>query len=437
MAGRSLFKRSNFKKAYYYCKKNGVLPAFYAALERLQSNNMCYEKRILTQAELEAQRGAVWEKPEHFSILVPAYETDRAHLREMVDSVLAQTYPQFELIVADASVSDKVETEMQYYKDSRIRYIRLPENKGISENTNAALAAAGGSYIALLDHDDILEADALYRMMEAIDSYRRETGEAAQMLYSDEDKCSGDLAVYYEPHWKEKFNLDLIISNNYICHFLVMKAELMRELKFRAEYDGAQDHDLVLRAAARLMDTNNTQSILHVPYVLYHWRCHTGSTAENPQSKMYAYEAGRRAAEDFCRSRGWRAAVTHTRHLGFFRVEYKGSVLEQRADLAAVCGRIVRRGRIAGGAYAQDGSILYEGLNAHFSGYMHKAVLQQDVYAADVRKMRVRRELRPLFQGILKEAANEREASLRFGEEAARLGYRILWDPVRFRAERT
>ncbi|MBO5092743.1 MAG: glycosyltransferase [Lachnospiraceae bacterium] len=427
MAGKALLKRSNLKKAYYYCKKNGILPAFYAALERIQNNNTCYEKRTPTQEELEAQRSAVWEKPECFSILVPAYETDGAHLHEMIDSVLAQTYPQFELIVADASVSDKVETEMQYYKDSRIRYIRLPENKGISGNTNAALSAACGSYIALLDHDDILEADALYRMMEAIAAYRERTGEMPQMLYSDEDKCSGDLSVYYEPHRKEKFNLDLIMSNNYICHFLVMKAELMHALGFRAEYDGAQDHDLVLRAAARLM--HHTNGILHVPYVLYHWRCHTGSTAENPQSKMYAYEAGRRAVEDFCRTQGWRARVVHTRHLGFFRVEYEGDVLAQRTDLAAVGGRIVRRGRIDGGAYAQDGRALYEGLNAHFSGYMHRAVLQQDAFAVDIRRIRVREELRPLLARIQKEEKDIRRASLKFGREAARLGYRILWDP--------
>lgn len=429
MAGKSFLKRSNLKKAYYYCKKNGVLPAFYAALERIQNNNTGYEKRTLAQKELEIQRGTVWEKTELFSILVPAYETDKAHLNEMIDSVLAQTYPQFELIVADASSSDKVEAQMQYYNDRRIRYIRLPENKGISENTNAALAAASGSYIALLDHDDILEADALYQMMEAIGAYREKTGKMPQMLYSDEDKCSSDLAVYYEPHRKEKFNLDLIMSNNYICHFLVMKAELMRALKFRPEYDGAQDHDLVLRAAARLMEDHNTESILHVPCVLYHWRCHTGSTAENPQSKMYAYEAGRRAVEDFCRTRGWQASVRHTRHLGFFRVEYEGDALAQRTDLAAVGGRIIKRGRIAGGAYTPNGGILYEGLSAHFSGYMHRAVLQQDVYAVDIRRIRVRKELRPLLGQIVTEEKDDREASLRFGREAARLGYRILWDP--------
>ena len=174
------------------------------------------------------QRCVVWERRELFSILVPAYETDVRHFREMIDSVLAQTYEDWELIIADASPSDKLTQEMGYYKDGRIRYLRLEENRGISENTNAALAAAGGSYIGLLDHDDILEPDALYRMMEAIRRVVRETGTEPQMLYSDEDKGDGDMQRFYEPHRKEKFNLDLILSNNYICHFLVMKRELIQ-----------------------------------------------------------------------------------------------------------------------------------------------------------------------------------------------------------------
>ena len=422
------FGWANLKKTYFYFRKNGVLPTFYAALERIQNNNICYEKRMLSETQLEAQRAATWEEKEFFSILVPAYETERKHLHEMIDSVLGQTYPRFELIIADASRSDKVETEMKYYRDDRIRYIRLTENKGISENTNAALEAAHGTYIGLLDHDDILEADALYRMMEAICEQRRKSGKAPQMLYSDEDKCSGDLSVYYEPHKKCKFNLDLIMSNNYICHFLVMKAELMRSLRFRKEYDGAQDHDLVLRAAAQLMD--DTSRIVHVPYILYHWRCHSGSTAENPHSKMYAYEAGRRAVEDFCKNEGWQAEVMHTHHLGFFRIKYEGGALAQREDLAAVGGRLVRHGRVIGGAYAKTGETLYEGLPVHFSGYMHRAVLQQDVDAADIRNMQVRRELLPLLEKIKKEENDPKAVSLRFGKESALLGYRILWDPL-------
>ena len=416
---------SNLKKAYRYCRKNGVLPTFYAALERIQDRNMHYEKRIITEEELEVQKQRVWEEAECFSILVPAYETKLQHFHEMIDSVLTQTYERFELIIADASPSDKLSEELQYYNDSRIRYLKLPENRGISGNTNAALEAATGSYIALLDHDDTLEQDALYRMMEAVWEGRTKRGTAPSLLYSDEDKCDGDMTCFYEPHIKGGFNLDLLLSNHYICHFLVMEARLMKDLCLRGEYDGAQDHDLVLRAAGVLRE----EQIVHIPHILYHWRCHTGSTAENPDSKLYAYDAGRRAVADFCRQQGWNVHVTHTEHLGFFRVEYERDIFRQRTDLAAVGGRILCRGRIAGGAYGEDGKILYEGLPGHFSGYMHRAVLQQDVAAVDLRCCRVRDELLPLLERIRKEETQPEAAALRFGREVTGMGYRILWDP--------
>jgi len=428
---KGILTLANGKKAWAYCRKNGVWATLAAALERVLQSQMVYRRRVVVAQELEAQRGALWEKRELFSILVPAYETKGRHLREMVDSVLAQTYPDFELIIVDASGSDKVSDEMKYYKDRRIRYVRLVENKGISENTNAALELARGRYVGLLDHDDTLEPDALYCMMEAIQRGRVKYGEEPWLLYSDEDKCNKDLTRFYEPNRKCGFNLDLLLSNNYICHFLVMRTELARELGFRRSYDGAQDHDLVLRAVERLLFSGRPSpgAIRHVPKVLYHWRCHEDSTAGNPASKGYAYEAGRRAVEDFCRRLGWQVRVVHTRHLGFFRVEYKGGALSQRPDLAAVGGRIVSGGKIAGGAYTKRGRILYQGLPVCFCGYMNRAVLQQDVFAADIRHMQVRGELAPLLRQIREEDGESVSASLRFGREAAQLGYRILWDP--------
>lgn len=433
MAG-TVINTANLKKAYQYWKKNGVMSAFYAGLERIAEQRQEYERRHISDAELMKQRKKLWKNAETVSILVPAYETDTKHFHEMIASVLAQTYPHFELIIADASLSDKLTKEMQYYNDERIHYLRLAQNKGISENTNAALDAASGSYIALLDHDDTLEADALYCMMEAADAEEQECGEKPSLLYSDEDKANTDMTSFYEPHRKTDFNLDLLLCNNYICHFLVMKAELMKKLRFRSAYDGAQDHDLVLRAAGELFFSE--RKMVHVPQVLYHWRCHAGSTAENPQSKMYAYEAGRRAVLDFCQNQGWQAEVVHTKHLGFFRVEYAGGILAQRSDVAAVGGRILSKGKIAAGAYEKNGEVLYLGLNRHFSGYMHRAVLQQDVWAADVRKIEVRKELKPILEELKREKTDMREISLCFGKEAALLGYRIVWDPA-WESERT
>ena len=424
----AIFTLANLKKAYRYGSKNGFLPAFYAAVERTFYQKERYEKRILQPEERRAQEETLWEHREMFSILVPAYDTQIGHFHEMIDSVLRQTYPVFELIIADASPSDKLKEELKYYKDSRIIYKKLAKNRGISENTNEALQWAKGSYICLLDHDDVLEADALYRMMEAIERERKQSRRLPWILYSDEDKGDGEMSLFYEPHRKMKFNLDLLLSNNYICHFLVMKAELMKELGFRKEFDGAQDHDLVLRAVGRLGLSG--EGIIHVPCVLYHWRCHTRSTALNPQSKMYAYEAGRRAVEDFCRQQGWKAEVIHTRHLGYFRVAYEGEILQQRSDLAAVGGSFLTRGRIAGGAYTEEGEILYRGLPKQFSGYMHRAILQQDVFAVDIRHIQVREELIPLLKDIEKKEKDVAAASLMFGREAAARGYRILWDPV-------
>lgn len=216
---------------------------------------------------------------------------------------MVQSYPHWELILADATEDRSVEeTLMQqgFLKeqptdgetepvaaDPRIRYVHLKENAGIAANTNQALPYAKGEYIGLLDHDDVLTPDALYEMADAVtQAYDR--GVKAAFIYSDEDKCDGEETRYYDPNHKENFNYDLILSNNYICHFLVMDAELMKRLQFRPECDGAQDYDLVLRAVAEVLATDGQageKSILHIPKVLYHWRCHEASTAANPHSK--------------------------------------------------------------------------------------------------------------------------------------------------------
>lgn len=434
----NLFRIANFRRTYLYLKKNGIPAAFYAVIERLHKNGYeDYEVKGLSRQERRRQKDMGFAYKPRISILVPAYETGEAHLREMIESVLKQTYGRLELIIADAGRTDgvgRIVREIQG-KDGRVVYIRLDENRGISENTNAALRTATGEYIGLLDHDDVLTEDALFEVVQALNAARGQ-GITPGMLYSDEDKGDGELERFYEPHFKPGFNLDLLLSNNYICHFLVLEAELMKGLGFRKEYDGAQDYDLILRAAGTLRE----EQIIHIPKVLYHWRCHGGSTAENPASKSYAYEAGKRAVEDFAACRGWRAAVSHTGHLGFYRVAYPapGGVLDERPDVAAVGGRLLRHGKIAGGAYMEDGTALYRGLSKHFSGYMHRAVLCQDVAAVDVRCMRVRPEYeqdyRRLFQRAVSESGREGDmayvrASLELCAGMREKGYRVLWDP--------
>lgn len=434
-----IFSVSNLKKTWYYLQKNGVKAAWSAAIERIeQSRKKPYIYETVPEQELERQRKHVVSNL-CISLVVPAYETKPEHLTALLDSLAAQTYQNWELVIADASQSSCVKEALDAWQKARavngsrtgsIRYLKLSENKGISENTNAGIEAAAGDYIGLLDHDDLLTPDALYEMVSAIEEGRA-VGMRTGVLYSDEDKCDGSGSLFYEPHRKMDFNLDLLLSNNYICHFLVMESGLMKALKLRTEYDGAQDFDLVLRAASA------GERFWHVPKVLYHWRCHNDSTAANPRSKAYAYEAGKRAVEDFCRSKGWKASVSHLKHLGFYRADYEGNLFESRKDIGAVAGPLPAGKNLNSGIYEKDGHMRYEGLRRGFSGPMHRAALTQDVNCADLRTLKVREEFRPLYEQALKrvkESKNEsdliRESQV-LCEQIRNAGYLILWDPQR------
>ncbi len=450
-----ILKLSNFKKTYHYLKRHGFKRVFYAAKERMEQEKAdTYVFEPVSESVLAEQRKKSVAFDMKFSILVPAYETNEKYLREMMDSVLNQSYRNLELILADASSSNRVEAVVATYQDARVIYKRLSCNGGISMNTNHALKYATGDYVGLLDHDDLLTPDALYEMALCIRD-ANEKGEELQLIYSDEDKCNGDATAYFEPHRKPKFNLDLILSNNYICHFCVMKRQLMQELQFRSVCDGAQDYDLVLRAVSTLMGKDKRQAkvkqlpIANIPKVLYHWRCHEASTAENPESKRYAYEAGKRAVEDFLRARGWKGKVSHSRHLGFYQIEYEPDLFANRPDVALVGGRLLdAKNRITGGIYTGDGELLYQGLHKEYSGYMHRAVLRQEAQLIDIRCMKASPEGERLLEELLglpylKDAATGRfdyrnalkkEADyMEIGKKLCKLvrekGLRIVWDP--------
>lgn len=464
--------KAYIQKTWYYCKRNGIRRTFFAALERvLKINNISYEWEEPAEADLEQQRQKAFANPVTFSVLVPAYETDTQFLREMIDSLIRQTYPYWELVIADASKTDTVEAVVKEYTEkraeTRIVYKHLEENAGISANTNAALRLATGEYIGLLDHDDVLTPDALYEMAVRIEEATTQ-GKKVRMLYSDEDKCDMEMTHFYEPHFKEDFNLDLLLSNNYICHFLVMEAGLMKQIQFRSDFDGAQDYKLVLDAVDVLLhdvtnciDNKTTafrEQIAHIPKVLYHWRCHMGSTAQNPQSKLYAYEAGKRAVASFCEKQGWKdVSVEHLPHLGFYKISYGNNadkvmdkktetdeianLLRIRADVGAVGGMVLHNGRIVGGICRENGNTCYYGLYHYFSGYMHKAVLMQEAYALDLRCITVRKELQPLLNDVktkyqisdqtrnMSEEMLQR-ANCEFADMLRQKGYRMLWNPA-------
>ncbi len=452
---------ANIRKTIYYLQRNGLRSTWYAVRERLEDRKAPpYVYEPPAKAQLERQRQAVREGAGRgayegitFSIVVPAYRTPARYLRELIASVQAQSYPDWELILADATEDDSVKAAAEAYADSPgVRYIRLSKNSGISGNTNEALEYARNAYIGLLDHDDILTPDALFEMAEAI-RRGRERGEEPLLLYSDEDKCDGEGVLYYEPNRKEKFNYDLILSNNYICHFMVAERGLIRKLKFRPKFDGAQDYDFVLRALTELEIPRRPEReslICHVPKVLYHWRCHTASTAENPRSKAYAYKAGQRALQEHIAENGIAGQAFALKHVGFYCVKYHvgafpDSVFSSRPDLGAVGGPVVRRGKIAGGRMSAGGKVYYRGLDVHYSGYLHRAVLTQDAEAVDIRCLALRKELYELFREItgvsycctpgeavfdvslLPEDADMKTLSLKLCRAIRERGYRILW----------
>ncbi len=317
-----IFKRLtpyNIKKGVRYLKHYGVKGFYARLLERFEEREVeyqeWYEKNKPSEEELARQRKKKWKDPVVISVLVPAYRTPEVFLKQMMESVLLQTYPYLELCIADGSgTDDSVENVVKEYqkKDPRVRYRRLEKNEGIAGNTNAAIEMATGEYLALFDHDDLLSPNALFEVASAIEK------EKADVIYTDEDKVTSDLKEHFQPHFKPDFNPDLLCANNYICHLFVVKRSLALKLGGQdPAYDGAQDYDFIFRC------TENAEKIVHVAKILYHWRVHQASTADNPSSKLYAFDAGKRAIEAHLARIGAKAEVSHTKDLGFYRVKYQ------------------------------------------------------------------------------------------------------------------
>lgn len=311
-------KPYNIQKGFRYLKHYGLKEFWIRLCERMEPEEVPYglwfEKNRPSESELEKQREKNWKETPVFSIVVPAYRTPVLFLEQMIESVRSQTYPCWELCIANASPEDEQMAEvLQRYvqMDQRIHVKNLNKNLGIAENTNEAFSMASGTFVGLLDHDDLLAPQALYRMMERLEE------KEIDVFYTDEDKVTTDLAEHFQPHFKPDFNLDLLRSNNYITHFFVARTELVRNVGgFRQEYDGAQDYDFIFRCVEQAGE------ICHIPEILYHWRTHKESTSDNPVSKMYAFEAGKRAIEGNLERCGVQAVVNHTKDLGFYQVEY-------------------------------------------------------------------------------------------------------------------
>lgn len=367
---RSMMSMEKLGNAADFLKENGIRAFIIKTKNKLKDTGEDYDyaqwERLVapSERELEAQRtswkelsyiyddGFALSEGRHYpliSIVIPAYNTPKKYLRMLFESFKAQTYPNFEVIVADGSEGDRAVrelTEEYASEDERFFYVSAGGNLGISGNTNKGLMEAKGDYIALCDHDDELPPYALYEVANAIAKQPK-----GQFFYTDEDKVDFDGKALFEPHFKPDYDPELLLTVNYICHLSVIRRDLLEKVGgFRYEFDGAQDHDFFLRCteeaergeaekieAARrailrlkeekglsdlgelkleagdlsliskesglseasvraLFDGISTsEKIIHIPKVCYHWRYHRGSTASDPKSKLYAFEAGARA----------------------------------------------------------------------------------------------------------------------------------------------
>lgn len=313
-------KLKNFLKRYpslYAFAK--ILYAKLNAVRRFIKYGNCNQYSCKITAKRRNEESAfVFEKNIKFSILVPLYNTPKKFLDEMVKSVQYQTYANWELCLADGSDSEHAFVEKYCLQaaenDCRIKYKKLAENKGISENTNECIKMATGDFIALFDHDDVLHPSALFECMKAI------CFKNADYVYTDEATFLGDsISTIISYHFKPDYAYDNLIANNYICHFSVFSARLIEKAgMFRSKYDGSQDHDIILRL------TDAAENVVHIPKLLYFWRSHANSVAMDINSKTYAIEAGRAAVRDFLASKGIDAVVESSPAFPtIYRVTYK------------------------------------------------------------------------------------------------------------------
>lgn len=269
------------------------------------------ERHTPGKKELDEQRSKLFPEKALISIVIPVYHPCIEHMKQMIDSVMNQTYGNWELCIAYAGTQDDEAGKYLSELVSTSRKVKvkfLKENYGIAGNTNEAIALAAGDWIAFADQDDLLRQDALYEYARAIHMMD------VDVLYCDEDKLDDETGIFFEPHFKPNFNIDLLCCNNYICHMLVVRTSIVKEVGLLdSSMNGAQDHDFILRCSEQ------TTKFGHISKVLYSWRCHGDSTALNPESKRYAYEAGTRAIEQYYARKGIDASVEPMKQRGWYK----------------------------------------------------------------------------------------------------------------------
>jgi GT2 family glycosyltransferase len=291
----SIFKMinmDNIHRGFVYLRKHGFVDFLKRIPQGISNELDCdydswFRRNCVSEDELENQRNTHFSYEPMISILVPTYNTPAQLLHEMIHSVLDQTYSNWNLCIADSSKEDSFARKiiMDYQKqDSRIHVTLLDKNYGISGNTNKALEMSAGEYTALFDHDDLLEPNTLFEIVSSLQNVHHD------VVYTDEDKLNDETGKFEDPNFKPDYNPDLLLSHNYITHFFVVKTSIIKGVGgFDSTYDGAQDYDVIFKCIEQ------SKSIYHISKSLYHWRMHKGSTALDPESKTYCYEAGQKA----------------------------------------------------------------------------------------------------------------------------------------------
>lgn len=472
----------NIKKTINFLKANGFSATVYEIKGRLNGGKKVYRKETPDAETLESQRKASKTFPYRplISILIPLYNSDRKMLEQLLVSIFAQTYDNFEVVLADGSEDEGLGEFIRHLvpDPGKINYTHLAENGGISKNTNRAIEMAKGDYYAFADHDDLLEPDALYEAVKAINEHLcvalereiepKEVPEASgqdltaaspeqmddaadilshlpTVLYTDEDKCDESGKVFYDPAYKPDFDPLYLLSNNYICHLTLIKGDIVKNLMLRPKFDGAQDQDILLRAVMNMCDFSEDRgqeststceyeekrgqdpgerflhrAVLHIPKVLYHWRVAGNSTSGNTSGKRYAYEAGRKAAQEALDKSGIKAESYHTMHVGVYGIDFKeeplvsGGFRNLGYNAGAMGGLVVSgkpTGRIIAGPSDHIGSFKGKstpgtlhcpliGLPAAAGGPHNRRFITRGVDFLDIRCIKLSPELYDIFKEV-------------------------------------
>lgn len=307
-------------KGIRFLKEAGLFATFREVKRKIRTtlqNKIIAHTPLYTKEELENQRNVVFSRSIRFSILVPLYNTPERFLKEMIHSVMDQTYLNWELCLADGSDAEHhhVESICNEYakKDPRILYKKLEKNMGISENTNVCIDMATGEYLVLFDHDDLLHPAALFEVMKAICENN------ADFIYTDENTFHKLPTDAFSPHFKPDYAPDTLRSYNYICHLTVFSRELLKKAggKLNSEFDGSQDYDLILRL------TEQAERIIHIPKILYYWRSHVNSVASDISAKPYTVDAAKRALSQHLERCGLKGIVLDSKIPSTYRIAYE------------------------------------------------------------------------------------------------------------------